>query len=399
VDQSWRFGADNLMVSLSDLSKHHQDGKPSLDKPLALCWAIGRLAADEGPLFTWPAFREGVGDLLTAFGANRTPEYPFWHLHSSPFWETHGLTGPPTRGSEARAGFTPAAADLLADQATRAQALDVLRAAHLADIDQRTLFRLVGLPLPTPPDAFDVLQGLVGREIKTVTGFPNHVLAVDRANVLVRTGRSEEGQPVPLSEVQHGIDLLYERGRVAAHVDVLRYRSAFVAAVLATLPRAVVSRSPAAVSLGAAPTTPDRDFGVLDRTAVARYRVEQEALRQALVGNARQADCALCGRTLPVELLVAAHIKRRSDCDDTERRDLRNVAMLACHLGCDRLYELGYVTVDAHGTVRTADATGAVAEQLAALAGRRTDKHGPATERYFAWHRTEVFRPVSGTTR
>jgi hypothetical protein len=44
----------------------------------------------------------------------------------------------------------------------------------------------------------------------------------------------------------------------------------------------------------------------------------------------------------PVDLLVAAHIKRRSLCSETERRDLHNVAMLACKFGCDALFEEGY---------------------------------------------------------
>ncbi|GAA0229253.1 hypothetical protein GCM10010492_29580 [Saccharothrix mutabilis subsp. mutabilis] len=153
----------------------------------------------------------------------------------------------------------------------------------------------------------------------------------------------------------------------------------------------MVTKNPAAVSLGYAPDARDRQFAVLDRTAVAKYRVEQGALRHVLIGDAAVGTCALCGRELPVNLLVAAHIKQRAECSDDERNDLRNVAMLACSLGCDRLFELGYVTVGPDGTVLATPAEGALAEQLAILAGRVSHAHHAASAGYFAWHREHVF--------
>ena len=58
---------------------------------------------------------------------------------------------------------------------------------------------------------------------------------------------------------------------------------------------------------------------------------------------------ALCGKSLPEELLVAALIKKRSQCSDEKKQDLVNVAMLACKLGCDIAFELGVVYVDSSG--------------------------------------------------
>ncbi|MEV0680616.1 hypothetical protein AB0I60_29285 [Actinosynnema sp. NPDC050436] len=390
-----RFGVDELMATLGDLNRYQRSAKPSLHKPLVLVWALGRLAQGHGRLFSWPDFRSDVEPLLGEFGTGKaTPQYPFWHLASETgLWETHGLTDVPKAGDRnATAGFTERAAELLADPGVRGRALDVLRVTYLTEVDQPALLDRVGLPVPVPPVAADVLHGLVGREIKTVAGYPNQVLRVDPDTVLVRTRRSADGEPVPVSAVQAGLDLLFQRGRVAADVATLGHRSAFVAAVLATLPRAVVTLRPAFVSLGSAPTAPDPQFGELDRTAVARYRVEQEALRHVLIGDEPTGRCALCGRVLPVELLVAAHVKRRAECSDDERRDLRNVAMLACHLGCDRLYELGYLAVGEDGSVLTAPAGGALAEQLAPLAGRTTGAHHGGSARYFAWHRERVFR-------
>ena len=63
---------------------------------------------------------------------------------------------------------------------------------------------------------------------------------------------------------------------------------------------------------------------------------------------------AVSGRCLPRGLLVAAHVKPRSECSEEERRDIPHVAMAACLLGCDALYETGYLTVDATGRIVTA---------------------------------------------
>ncbi|MEJ2855388.1 MULTISPECIES: HNH endonuclease [unclassified Saccharothrix] len=395
VDRVWGDRVEKLMVTLGSLDRHQRHESPTVHEPLALLWAIGQLAAGRGRLFRWPDFRDGVGAVLAEFGASRnTPQYPFWHLGAdADLWERHGVVDVPTSADvDAVAGFTEGAARLLADPAVRAQAVDVVRGSYLADVvDQPALLRRVGLPVPVAPEAGDVLQRLVGRELVTVDGSVNRVLEVDARNVLVATGRSPQGKLVPVAWVQEGLDKLFARGRVLASVEELRYRSAFVAAVLATLPRAVVTKKPAAVSLGYAPVAPDPQFGVLDRTAVAKYRVEQGALRHVLIGDAAVGTCALCGRELPVDLLVAAHIKKRAECSDEERNDLRNVAMLACSLGCDRLFELGYVTVGADGTVVASPVEGALAEQLAQLAGRVAGAHHPGSAGYFAWHREHVF--------
>ncbi|MBM7813718.1 hypothetical protein [Saccharothrix algeriensis] len=395
-----RFGAGDLMVVLEGLNRHQRNGSDNLDKPLALMWAIGQVAAGRDRLFPWPLLRAEVRSLLADFGGTGTSPVPqdlYRSLTADPeLWETADpATGSTAADDSARIGFTEQSAELLTDPAVRAQAVDVLRATYLVEVDQPELLRRVGLPVPVAPSAVEVLQGLVGREIKTVTGYANRVLTVGPVNAIVRTARSAEGRPVPVAEVQAGLDRLFARGRVAATTSELGYRSAFVAAVLGTLPRAVVSRNPAVVSLGYAPTGVDEQFGEMDRVAVAKYRVEQQALRHVLLGDEPEGRCALCGRVFPVELLVAAHVKRRSECSDDERRDLRNVAMPACWLGCDRLYELGYVTVGADGRVLTATATGALDEQLAKLAGAVSPAHRPASAAYFAWHRENVFRDRS----
>ncbi|MGW3545156.1 hypothetical protein ACWDNI_32065 [Nocardia niigatensis] len=140
----------------------------------------------------------------------------------------------------------------------------------------------------------------------------------------------------------------------------------------------------------------DRYTGELAQRVEVEVRSEQARLRRLLAGGADVGQCGLCGQTYPLELLVAAHIKRRSACSEDERRDLNNVAMLACNLGCDILYELGWITVGETGHVQVVASgpmTPPLVERLAQLDGRHANAHGPKSEPYFAWHRRSVFRP------
>jgi len=82
-----------------------------------------------------------------------------------------------------------------------------------------------------------------------------------------------------------------------------------------------------------------------DGVALTKYRKEQAFLRAYLLGGRKQAACVLCGRMLPQELLVAAHIKPRSKASRSERLDFENIAALMCSLGCDSLFEKGFVYV------------------------------------------------------
>jgi hypothetical protein len=85
------------------------------------------------------------------------------------------------------------------------------------------------------------LETLVGRTIKTYRGRPNVILGVKGPDVLVGTSRSPSGQPVPIAWVQSAIDRLTTEGEVEVSVESLGHRSAFVGAVLATLPGATWS--------------------------------------------------------------------------------------------------------------------------------------------------------------
>jgi hypothetical protein len=108
-----------------------------------------------------------------------------------------------------------------------------------------------------------------------------------------------------------------------------------------------------------------------DRVVQALARVEQAYWRQLVFGSVANYPCAICGRRLPIELLVAAHIKQRSRCSHKERLDPENI-IAACLLGCDALFEKGYIRVE-NGIVRIncKDRDSALAPALTVLAGKR----------------------------
>jgi hypothetical protein len=254
--------------------------------------------------------------------------------------------------------------------------------------------RTAARPLSSWPTAGEVLRALIGEQISTATGTLNVVLEVQGDAVLVRTGRSPQGQPVKVSEVQEGMDKLRAAGSIRITVDELGHRSAFVGAVLATLPGVQVTASPATATITPADNDAgarDLQFAVLDSISSVKIRKEQGVLRELLANGRAAADCALCGHQYPLRFLVASHIKKRSICTDDERRDLRHIAMLACTFGCDALYEAGWITVGPDGRIEPvlpdSASTGRLHDHLEQLAGRICLAHSPDSEQYFQWHR------------
>jgi hypothetical protein len=132
----------------------------------------------------------------------------------------------------------------------------------------------------------------------------------------------------------------------------------------------------------------------LDKTGRRALRVEQSYLREALF-KAPTARCDLCGRVFGIEFLVAAHIKKRADCDDREKRDVAHVGMSACRFGCDELYERGYITVGDDGqfilsrAIESSEHARAYAVQH--LKGRFFGRPMTGRTHYFTWHRENKF--------
>ncbi|MDQ0795127.1 hypothetical protein [Streptomyces sp. B1I3] len=121
-------------------------------------------------------------------------------------------------------------------------------------------------------------------------------------------------------------------------------------------------------------------------------RREQSKLRKKMLDGADTFTCALCGRHLPVRFIRAAHIKRRSQASREERLQLSNI-MPACLLGCDELFEHGYIYVTETGHVAVSGKAGehlALKEAADQLAGKSVGGYSEHRAPYFAWHRNNV---------
>jgi hypothetical protein len=134
--------------------------------------------------------------------------------------------------------------------------------------------------------------------------------------------------------------------------------------------------------------------GDLDREHTVRGRLEQSYLRSKLFGGDEVARCSLCGLSMPVSLLVAAHIKPRSECSRPERLDADNVVASMCLLGCDALYERGLVAVREGGKILLSPAisSSAVKNALRRFRKRRCDAWNSTTAKYFSWHLERRFQ-------
>lgn len=144
---------------------------------------------------------------------------------------------------------------------------------------------------------------------------------------------------------------------------------------------------PAAGLLGRSPDYWDAEE--TDGSTWSSIRKEQGHLRGHLLGGRTIAPCSLCGSELPSGLLIAGHIKPRSKCSEQERRDFRSAAMLVCSLGCDALFEWGYVVVGATGEILPGAPaeTQPLADAIGRLIGRRCSAHNEHTAKNFAEHR------------
>jgi len=130
-----------------------------------------------------------------------------------------------------------------------------------------------------------------------------------------------------------------------------------------------------------------------DNPGMSNVRGEQSELRRRLLRGRTVALCSICGEELNESLLVAAHIKKRASCSGEEKLDPQ-VVVLMCKLGCDALYEYGYLSVE-HGVVKTRR-IGTDPPRITRLLNRLHDREFPEwTERrseYFAWHMANVSR-------
>ncbi len=132
----------------------------------------------------------------------------------------------------------------------------------------------------------------------------------------------------------------------------------------------------------------------LDSEAKVQVRNEQAYLRKYLFHDKKISTCAICGRELPVDLLVTAHLKKRAECTGEEKLDL-NIVVPMCSLGCDALYEKGYIAVSNTKKIRTYQPPSLptnLIEYLNVLDGNICSIHNDKNSKYFEWHEKITFK-------
>lgn len=132
-----------------------------------------------------------------------------------------------------------------------------------------------------------------------------------------------------------------------------------------------------------------------DKKTLTTIRLEQAHLRKNLLRGRLTAPCAICGEQFPARLLIAGHIKPRPDSTDEERLDFERNAMLTCALGCDALYEWGYIVVDAKGRIKAGQPaeTPRIEEAVEALVGRNCTAFDEGTAESFAENKRLMMEP------
>ena len=130
-----------------------------------------------------------------------------------------------------------------------------------------------------------------------------------------------------------------------------------------------------------------------DNPRLGNVRGEQSELRRRLLRGRIVAPCSICGESLPEDMLVAAHIKKRSQCSRQEKLDPQ-VVVLMCKLGCDALYEYGYLSV-VNGVVTTrhrATDSVKITQLLGRIHGREFVEWTANRSKYFDWHTANTLR-------
>ena len=112
-------------------------------------------------------------------------------------------------------------------------------------------------------------------------------------------------------------------------------------------------------------------------------RKDQSILRDWLFEDKEFESCGICGDKFSINALIAAHKRKRSECNDDERRD-PYIVMPMCVFGCDYLYESAHIMIK-NGTVNVGlpvEHDGPEKERVAKVVDRKVDErwlHGPET--------------------
>ncbi|MDG1732579.1 MAG: hypothetical protein P8M49_01990 [Thalassotalea sp.] len=125
----------------------------------------------------------------------------------------------------------------------------------------------------------------------------------------------------------------------------------------------------------------------LDKLRESTVRTEQSFLRNELFQSNPHGTCCICNNIMPTDFLVA-HIKKRSKCDEKEKRDYKNIVSPMCKFGCDELYEKGLIAVHKGSVINLNNEPlyGKVDDYLNKLTGQNCKTYNSHSNKYFEWH-------------
>ncbi|MGO4349286.1 hypothetical protein AB4Z45_27730 [Paenibacillus sp. MCAF9] len=128
--------------------------------------------------------------------------------------------------------------------------------------------------------------------------------------------------------------------------------------------------------------------GPTDGYTVSKRRKEQPALRAMLMRDAPNHHCVLCGNLFPNELLITAHIKKRKHATEDERKKL-SIVVPMCKLGCDALFEDGWVGVMDRRVVRirTEKSTQHLEMAIQNVVEKECRNVNEISAKFYDWHR------------
>ncbi|HDR7164634.1 TPA: HNH endonuclease [Bacillus cereus] len=127
----------------------------------------------------------------------------------------------------------------------------------------------------------------------------------------------------------------------------------------------------------------------MEREVTGRARREQNIIRGYLFGIKKTCNCGICGEEYPVDLLVAAHIKKRAHCSRQEKLDIKHIAIPMCKFGCDDLFEKGYIGVQKGEVISLVDTKylpKSVKGYIENIQGKTCDRWNIDNDKYFEWH-------------
>ncbi|MFW1690542.1 hypothetical protein ACG9H2_11310 [Acinetobacter ursingii] len=131
----------------------------------------------------------------------------------------------------------------------------------------------------------------------------------------------------------------------------------------------------------------------LDYDSKTKSRKEQNFLRAHLMNAKIESNCTICGNLFPLDFLIAAHIKPRKDCKQNEKLDFDNIATLMCKMGCDDLYERGYIYIE-NGIVKknTKRKTTIYLDQIISTIEGKEIKNWGNSKHYYDFHKNTFLR-------